>query len=168
MYVLRIVRMVKSAARPGVLELPVVSSLMVSVVEPTPRKADGEFGRPANRFAEGQRDEEGEDDHLQPHEYVLDPFRRRHATVGNSCGAHQENQGSQDVHDRLAAQCLDGRVPQDVPEQQVEERDRHAHEVGEYDNRCQHEAPPAHPADVRAEGLNRPRERGAAVRRLMV
>ena len=32
MYVLRIVSMVKSAARPGVLELPVVSSLTVSVV----------------------------------------------------------------------------------------------------------------------------------------
>ena len=137
-------------------------------VEPAPRKADGEFGGAPDRLAEGQDDEQGEDDHLQPHERVLDPFGRRHATVGDRRGGGHEDQGSQDVDDRVAAQRLDGRVPQDVTEQQVEERDRHAHEVGEHDDRCQHEAPPAHPADVRAEGLHRPGERGAAVRRLPV
>src|SRR5918993_1431435 len=69
MYVLRIVRMVKSAARPG----------------------------------------------------VLDPFGRRHAAVGDRRGGRHEDQGSKDVDDRVAAQRLDGRVAQDVTEQQVEE-----------------------------------------------
>jgi hypothetical protein len=50
MYVLRIVRMVKSAARPGVLELPVVSSLMVSVVS-QPQKMKMESERPAAKAA---------------------------------------------------------------------------------------------------------------------
>ena len=68
-----------------------------------------------------------------------------------------------DVDEAVLPQVADRARVQQVAEELVEELHGDAGEVRQHDDRGEDRRPAAQPADVRAEGLGRPGERGAAV-----
>jgi hypothetical protein len=59
-------------------------------------------------------------------------------------------------------------VARDLRQQQEQEVDRDAGEVRQHEDRRDHESPPGHPADPRAERARRPGEAGAGIRHAVV
>ncbi|MBG9887360.1 hypothetical protein ABE10_12725, partial [Bacillus toyonensis] len=108
--------------------------------------------------------EDDEDDDLEADQPVLQLLGGAQVAVRDPGRGDHEREADGHVDERVARELGDVAVAGDLTDEQEEEVDRDAREVGEDEDRRRDEPPARHPSDPRAEGPGRPREGGPGVR----